>query len=110
MKCKRFTEEDSTKNVPHYEINCFDDTGEWLGHYQIKGHWLEQVFVSKKMRNKGICKKLVKNAVSRKKNLKLIVKPNNTSAIKCYESVGFVFVKELDTKKLGKMLLYKKFD
>lgn len=88
MKFVHYTFEDSTPNVPHFEINAFDGD-EWAGHYQRRGDWIENVIVNEKMRGKGICKKMMNHAIKHKKRLKLLVRNDNEGAKRCYTSVGF---------------------
>lgn len=96
IKFIKFTEKDSTKSVPHYEVNAFDKFNNHIGHYQIKGLWLENVYVNPSQRNKGYCKILVKHAMNRKKNLKLLVKKYNNIAINCYKKCGFKYIKDIN--------------
>lgn len=88
MKFVHFTFEDSTPRIPHFEINAFVGN-QWAGHYQRNGEWIENVFVNEEMRGMGICKKMMKHAISQKKQLRLFVRNDNPGAIKCYLSVGF---------------------
>lgn len=99
IKFIKFTEKDSTKSIPHYEINAFDKLNNHIGHYQIRGLWLENVYINPEQRNKGYCKLLVNHAISRKKKLKLIVKNNNNVAINCYKKCGFKYIKNIDKEK-----------
>ena len=92
----RFWHFESTDDEPHYEVNGFLD-GEWAGHYQRRGPWIENVFVSDEMRGKGICKKLMMHAISKRdETLKLTVLPDNEPAKRCYASVGFQVVGKTD--------------
>ena len=88
MKFVHYTFKDSTPRVPHFEINAFDGE-DWVGHYQRRGEWIENVFVCEKMRCKGMCKKLMRHAIKQKKRLRLLVRNENEGAIRCYLSVGF---------------------
>lgn len=96
MNTYHYTHNDSTKNTPHYTITFTTSQGFFIGEYSIMGYYLYNVFIDKAYRGHGYCKKLVKHAISRKKNLYLDVDPDNIAAIKCYKSCGFVFQKKLN--------------
>lgn len=81
-------------NAPeHYEINAFIDN-KWVGHYQKRDDWIENVYINEKMRGRGLCTKLMEHATNGKDNLRVAVNPENIPAIYCYRAVGF---KELTT-------------
>ena len=86
---------DSTKNKPHYAIYFNSEKGEHIGGYSISGYHLYSLYVTPEFRGKGMCKKIIDYAVSRKKNLNLDVDPDNIPAIKCYRRAGFKFVREM---------------
>tara|TARA_B100000035_G_C20775222_1_gene454419 strand:- start:271 stop:585 length:315 start_codon:yes stop_codon:yes gene_type:complete len=89
MNFVHYTFKDSTPRVPHFEINALIGK-EWVGHYQRRGEWIENVFVREDMRRRGICKKMMMHAISQKKQLRLFVRNNNLEAQHSYKSVGFV--------------------
>jgi len=91
----KITQEDSTKNKPHYFIGFNTDEGEHMGGYYISGYYLYNLYLRPEFRGKGLCKTIINHAVSRKKNLNLDVSPENPPAIKCYKRAGFKFVKEM---------------
>ena len=80
METYHYTHEDSTKNTPHYTIT-FTINESYVGEYSIMGKYLYDVHISSEYRGKGLCKKIVENAVNRKKGLYLDVDPDNIVAI-----------------------------
>lgn len=88
MKFVYWTFEDSTPEIPHFEINVFFGD-KWAGHYQRRGEWIENVFVNEDMRGKGVCKEMMRHAIKNEKQLRLFVRNDNYGAIRCYKSVGF---------------------
>ena len=78
-----------SKRKNDFEYSFLNDKGEFLGHIYIWENLVYNVYVSRKQRGKGICKKMMSYAVKKNKKLYLHVRPNNEAAIKCYESVGF---------------------
>jgi len=88
MKFVHYTFDNSTSEVPHFEINAFVGD-EWAGHYQRRRDWIENVFVNEEMRGKGVCKKMMRHAIKHKKHLILLVKNDNDGARRCYLAVGF---------------------
>ena len=116
MIIEKKTFKNSTKNKPHYVIYFDSEKGEHIGGYSISGYHLYGLYVTPEFRGKGICKKNIDYAVSKKKNLNLDVDPDNIPVIKCYERAGFKFVKEMyyynplwqDPKKMKyRVLRYK---
>ena len=93
MIIEKKTFRDSTKNKPHYIIFFNSEKGEHIGGYSISGYHLYNLYVTLEFRGKGMCKKIIDYAVSRKKNLNLDVVPGNIPAIKCYKRAGFKFVR-----------------
>ena len=88
MRFVHYTFPDSSRAQPHFEVNAFrGDT--WLGHYQRRGRWLENVFVPPEQRGRGVCAALVRHAVAARKGLRLLVWEDNTAARRCYTRVGF---------------------
>jgi len=71
------------------EYFFMDDNGDFLGKYSVLGDLIHSVYVSRKHRGEGLCKKMMKDATRRYKKLILHVRPNNTAAIKWYEGAGF---------------------
>ena len=77
----------------HFEVNGFYK-GEWVGHYQRRGDWIENVYIPEKKRGMGLCAKLLSHATWGEDNLRVAVNPENIPARKCYKAAGF---KELTT-------------
>jgi len=95
MLVHKETLQDSTKNKPHYQVDFYTKNSEYIGSYVVSGYHLYNVYVTPEFRGKGMCKKIIDDAVSRKKNLNLDVDPDNIAAIKCYRRAGFKFVREM---------------
>ena len=89
MKFVHYTFPDSTSAVPHFEVNAFQGDV-WVGHYQRRGRWLENVFVPPQQRGRGACAALVRHAVAARKGLRLLVRHDNAAARACYARAGFV--------------------
>ena len=88
MKFVHTTLDDSKPGCPHFEVNAFEND-EWVGNYQRRGDWIEQVFVAENMRGRGICGKMLRHAKSKKKYLRLEVLANNNVAQHCYKKAKF---------------------
>lgn len=66
----------------------------------LRKNTISNVITLKKYRNMGFCKKNIKKLIkfTKYKNFKLYTLIKNTSAIKCYESVGFIIHKRIGEK------------
>lgn len=88
MEFVHFTFPDSSRSLPHFEVNAFYD-GQWIGHYQRRGDWIHNVFIDGEMRGRGMCQKMLHHAIKHKKRLRLLVLPDNIAAQRCYSKLGF---------------------
>ena len=70
MIMNKITEKNSTKNKPHYFIGFSTEKGEHIGGYSIFGYHLYSLYITPEFRGKGICKKIIDYAVSKKKKSK----------------------------------------
>lgn len=88
MEFVRYNFNNSTRSVPHFEMNAFYKN-KWVGHYQRRGNLIENVFIVQEMRGKGMCQMMLRHAINTKKHLRLKVLENNKAAKHCYTKLGF---------------------
>ena len=83
------TNQNMIEGKKNTEYMFFEGENDFLGNYSVWGNLVHSVLVSPKHRGEGLCKKMMKDAMKRYKNLILHVRPNNIAAIKCYKGAGF---------------------
>jgi predicted GNAT family N-acyltransferase len=88
-----------------YKSNEIIATSRLIYKPSSKSCYINMVFTNEKYRGNKICQNNIKKIISLTKNMfniyELEVKPENFAAIKCYENVGFVFVKTVTYTKNG---------
>lgn len=59
---------------------------------------LEEIYIEKEYRNKGIGSDIIKNTISKNDTLYLYVYKSNAKAISLYKKLGFDIIEETDTR------------